>query len=134
MKRLAQKAFRLAIPAIIAGMALTSCAEDDGPVTPVPVVKRTGIDVKNFDLSVLTFRQTKTISKVKNCTLGKQIRLFKAIKHQRDKQIIFAYLAGIVLLKGKTTLCQISISFEQFDCIDIEGVASYSALCHYYAH
>ncbi len=52
MKRLAHRALRLAIPAIIVGMAFTSCAEKDSPVTPVPVVKRTGIDIKNFDTSV----------------------------------------------------------------------------------
>ena len=32
---------------------------------------------------------------VRNYDLGKQIRLFKTIKNQRDKQIKFAYLAGI---------------------------------------
>ncbi len=52
MKKLTQKALRLAIPAIIAGMALTSCVEKDSPVTPVPVVKATGIDIKNLDKSV----------------------------------------------------------------------------------
>ncbi len=35
------------------------------------------------------------------CNLGKQIMLFKAIKHQRDKQIILVYLAGIQLFKSK---------------------------------
>ncbi|MCR4582867.1 MAG: M13 family metallopeptidase [Prevotella sp.] len=52
MKRLTKRAFLLAIPAIIAGMAFTSCYENDNPVTPVPVSKRTGIDTKNFDPSV----------------------------------------------------------------------------------
>ncbi len=52
MKRLTLRAFRLVIPVIIAGMAFTSCSEKDSPVTPVPAPKRTGIDIKNFDLSV----------------------------------------------------------------------------------
>ena len=41
---------------------------------------------------------------VKNCNLGKQTRLFEAIKHQRDKQIIIVYLAGIQLIKPNNKL------------------------------
>ena len=41
---------------------------------------------------------------VKNCNLGKQTRLLEAIKHQRDKQIILVYLAGIQLFKPNSRL------------------------------
>ncbi len=53
MKRFFLKALGLAMPAIIVGMAFTSCADDDDPVTPVPgKTKSTGIDTKNLDLAV----------------------------------------------------------------------------------
>jgi hypothetical protein len=41
------------------------------------------------------FRQTNSVFKKKNCILDKQTTPFKPIKHQRDKQIIFAYPADI---------------------------------------
>ena len=41
------------------------------------------------------FRQTNPAFEKKNRNLGKQTTLYNAIKHQRDKQIIFVHRAGI---------------------------------------
>ena len=43
------------------------------------------------------FRQTNSDFERKNRNLDKQIAPSKTIKHQRDKQIIFVYRAGIQL-------------------------------------
>ena len=44
------------------------------------------------------FRQTNSDFERKNRNLDKQTALSETIKHQRDKQIIFAHRAGIQLL------------------------------------
>ena len=41
------------------------------------------------------FRQTNPVSEKKNRNLDKQTTPSSTIKHQRDKQIIFVYRAGI---------------------------------------
>lgn len=43
------------------------------------------------------FRQTNSDFKRKNRNLDKQTAPFEAIKHQRDKQIIFVYRTGVQL-------------------------------------
>lgn len=44
------------------------------------------------------FRQTNPVFKKKSRNLDKQTAPYNAIKHQRDKQIIFVHRAGIQLL------------------------------------
>ena len=43
------------------------------------------------------FRQTNPVFKKKSRNLDKQTAPYNAIKHQRDKQIIFVHRAGIQL-------------------------------------
>ena len=43
------------------------------------------------------FRQTNPVFEKKNRNLNKQTAPYNAIKHQRDKQIIFVHRAGIQL-------------------------------------
>lgn len=43
------------------------------------------------------FRQTNPVFEKKNRNLNKQTAPYNAIKHQRDKQILIVYRAGILL-------------------------------------
>ena len=53
------------------------------------------------DLSVMLQTDRVSLVGVKNCNLDKHIRDYGTIKHQRDKQIIIAYLADIKMFSLK---------------------------------
>lgn len=58
------------------------------------------------------FRQTNPVFEKKNRNLNKQTAPYNAIKHQRDKQIIFVHRAGIQLFKLSESY-QYSSSFHR---------------------
>ena len=58
------------------------------------------------------FRQTNPVFEKKNRNLNKQTAPYNAIKHQRDKQIIFVHRAGIQLF-NLSEGCQYSSSLKK---------------------